>query len=352
MTEPTRLLIAASGTGGHLFPALALAQQLPDYQIEWLGVPDRLEQTLVPRDYPLHTIAVSGFQGKPGLKTLKILGQLLAAVFQVRRLLQQRRITVVCSTGGYIAGPTILAAKSLGIPVVLHESNFIPGKVTYWLGGWCHCVAIGFAGTAQYLPKTMTHWVGTPVRESFRSPQPLDLSIAADRCLVVVAGGSQGALALNQRVRHCVPAWVAAKAEIIHLTGQNDPDTETFYHPHYQALPFYDNMAGLLQRADLAISRAGASTLTELAITQTPAILIPYPFAAEDHQAYNARVFAEAGAAYVYPQRELSRDQLEQKVLELLHNPDRRRAMAEAAGQLAIVDSAEQLAQLIRACLS
>ncbi|BFM38626.1 undecaprenyldiphospho-muramoylpentapeptide beta-N-acetylglucosaminyltransferase [Synechocystis sp. LKSZ1] len=352
MTEPTRLLIAASGTGGHLFPALALAQQLPDYQIEWLGVPNRLEQTLVPQDYPLHTITVTGFQGKPSLKTLKILGQLIGAIFQVRRLLQERRIDVVCSTGGYIAGPTILAAKSLGIPVILHESNFIPGKVTYWLGRWCHCVAIGFAGTAKYLPKITTHWVGTPVREPFRSPQPLDLPISPERCLIVVAGGSQGALPLNQRVRPCIPAWVAAGAEIIHLTGQNDPEAETFQHPHYQALPFYDNMAGLLQRADLAISRAGAGTLTELAITQTPAILIPYPFAAEDHQSYNARVFAEAGAAEVYPQRELTSDQLEQQVLALLQNPDQRRAMAEASRRLAIVDSAEQLAVLVRASLN
>ncbi len=352
MSQPLRLLIAASGTGGHLFPALALAQELPDYQIEWLGVPDRLEQTLVPKDYPLHTINVTGFQGKPGLKTLKTLWQLVGAIFRVRRLLQARKIDVVCSTGGYIAGPTILAAKSLGIPMVLHESNFIPGKVTYWLGRYCYRVALGFVGTAAYLPGVSSQWVSTPVRAQFRQSQPLALDIPDDRRLIVVAGGSQGAIAINQQVRHCVSAWVEAGAEIIHLTGNNDPETLTFSHPHYWALPFFDNMAGLLQRADLAISRAGAGTLTELAVTRTPSILIPYPFAAEDHQRFNAEVFGEAGAASVYNQADLTPEKLQSIVIELLENEPKRQQMVDATGRLAVMDSAEQLADIVRGATS
>lgn len=348
MSEPIRLLIAASGTGGHLFPALALAQQLPDYQIEWLGVPNRLEQTLVPKEYPLHTIPVEGFQGGLQLKSIKIFWGLVASVFQVRRLLQKQRINVVCTTGGYIAGPTIIAAKSLGIPVILHEANFIPGKVTYWLGGWCYRVALGFEGTAKYLTRISTLWVSTPVRSIFRESQPLDLDIPSDRPLIVVAGGSQGAVSVNQKVRPCVAAWVKAGAYVVHLTGQNDPEAEKFSHPHYLALPFYDNMAGLLQRADLAISRSGAGTLTELAVTRTPSILIPYPFAAEDHQRFNAQVFGDRGAAQVYSQNQLTVETLESVVLDLLRSPEKLAQMAEAASGLAVIDSAERLADVVR----
>lgn len=348
MAQPIRLLIAASGTGGHLFPALALAQQLPDYDIEWLGVPNRLEQTLVPKEYPLFTIPVEGFQGGLSLKTLKVAWGLIISVFKVRKLLKSHKIDVICTTGGYIAGPTVVAARSLGIPVILHEANFIPGKVTKLFASSFQTIALGFAGTAQFLPKVKTVWVSTPVRSLFREPQPLDLPIPENMPLIVVAGGSQGAVSVNQQIRPCVAAWVEAGAYIVHLTGNNDPDAETFSHPNYLALPFYDNMAGLLQRANLAISRSGAGTLTELAVTKTPSILIPYPFAAEDHQSYNAKVFEEAGAAQVYAQKQLTPEILENVVLDLLRSPKKLTVMAEAANSLAIIDSAEKLADLVR----
>ncbi|PSF37305.1 undecaprenyldiphospho-muramoylpentapeptide beta-N-acetylglucosaminyltransferase [Aphanothece hegewaldii CCALA 016] len=349
MTQtPTRLLIAASGTGGHLFPALAVAEQLKDYEIEWLGVPDRLEQTLVPKCYPLHTIPIEGFQTRLGFKTLQIFFRQIAAIFQVQQLLKQRKIDAVFSTGGYIAGPTILAARLQNIPVILHESNSIPGKVTTFLGPFCNTVALGFPETAKYLKRSKTLWLSTPVRSQFLAPQPLDLDIQSDVPLIVVVGGSQGAVALNRIVRQCAAAWLAAGAYIVHLTGENDPEANILKHPHYISLPFYENMAGLLQRATLAVSRSGSGTLTELAVTKTPSILIPYPFAAEDHQFYNAKVFADADAAYLYRQDELSSELLEKKVLELLASPQKLDFMATQSASLAYIDSAERLANLIR----
>ena len=154
---------------------------------------------------------------------------------------------------------------------------------------------------------------------------------------------------MNQQVRSCVPAWVNAGAFIVHLTGKNDPEALSFSHDHYLSLEFFDNMASLLQKADLAISRAGAGTLTELAVTQTPSILIPYPFAAENHQMYNAQVFVDAGAALMFAQKSLTAEQLEQAGLDLLQSPENLATMAKAAGTLADLDSAEQLAAIVRA---
>lgn len=345
---PIRLLIAASGTGGHLFPAIALAQQLPDYKIEWLGVPDRLERELVPAQYPLHTIPVEGFQQRFGLGTLRILGRLASSVHQVRQLLKTEKFDGVFTTGGYIAGPAIIAARWQGLPVILHESNAIPGKVTRFFSPLCSAVALGFESTSEYLPKARTVYVGTPVRSSFQKVQKLELPIPENAPLIVVVGGSQGAIALNQLVRQCAPAWFDAGAWIVHLTGEKDPEASTLQHSQYIQMPFYDNMAGLLQRANLAISRAGAGTLTELAITQTPAILVPYPYAAEDHQAFNAASFAEAGAALVFRQAQLTPQLLESKVSHLLHSPQILQEMAQKAASLAVKDSAERLAALVR----
>ncbi len=346
--KTNRLLVAASGTGGHLFPALAVAEALSDYEIEWLGVPNRLETQLVPERYSLNTVAVEGFQQGLSFKTLKITLGLIAAIFQVRRLIKQKKIDVIFTTGGYIAAPVILAALLEKKPAVIHESNFIPGKVTKFLSKYCSVVAIGFEGTAQYLPKVTTKYVSTPVRAQFLSPQPLDLPIPDEAMLIVVVGGSQGAVAVNKLVRQVAPNWLDKGAYIVHLTGTKDPDAKSLSHEHYICLPFYDNMAGLLQRANLAISRAGAGTLTELAITKTPAILIPYPYAAEDHQTYNAQVFSDAGAAVVYQQSNLTPEILDSQVTEWLEQPDKLLEMATQAESLAMVDSAEKVAGLIK----
>ena len=341
-----RLLIAASGTGGHLFPAIATAEQLPDYQIQWLGVPNRLEKDLVPAKYPLNTITLEGFQKRLGLGSLRIISQFIGSIQTCRQLLKQGQFHGVFTTGGYIAAPAIIAARSLNLPVILHESNALPGKVTRWLSPFCHRVAIGFEVAAKYLPRAKTVYTGTPVREQFLSPQKHDLPIPDNVPLIVVFGGSQGAVAVNQLVRGAAIAWFDAGAWVVHLTGDRDPDAGNLKHPQYISLPFYDNMAGLLQRANLAISRAGAGSLTELAITGTPAILIPYPFAAEDHQSFNAAVFNDA--ALVFNQSELTAQMLKDRVLGLLQSPEQLEKMAQNAASLAVRDSAERLAMLVR----
>ena len=348
MASPTRLLIAASGTGGHLFPAIALAQQLPDYEVEWLGTANRLETSLVPEEYPLNIIPVEGFQQKFSLKTLKIISNFMSSIWQTQKLIKEHQIDAVFTTGGYIAAPAILAARWQKKPVIIHESNYIPGKVTKFFSRWCDAVGLGFAGTSQYLPQTETVHVSTPVRSQFLTPQPLGLNIPDDGMMILVVGGSQGAVAVNQLVRAAAPAWFELGAYVVHLTGKNDSDAHSLKHPQYIPLPFSDNMAGLLQRANLAISRAGAGTITELAVTGTPAVLIPYPYAAEDHQTYNAQEYKDAGAGIVYQQSQLTVDILQEQVAQLLRSPEQLQQMADKAQALGVKDSVQRLASLVR----
>ncbi len=356
-----KLLVAASGTGGHLFPALAVAQALQEqqqYEITWLGVPDRLENELIPGHFPLMTIKMGGFQSRNPLSKVKPLLQLVKSIRQTRKILKTGNYVGVFTTGGYISSPAILAARSLGLPAILHDSNALPGKVTRWLTPYCSTVAVGMTEAAKRLRqgqrKTPIKITGTPVRPEFLAPAAAttltlgDVVIPENVPLIVVMGGSQGAVGLNQIVRLAVGAWLERGAWVVHLTGNSDPEAQTLVHPHYVSLPFYHQMAPLLYRANLAISRSGASALTELAITATPSILVPYPYAAEDHQWFNAQVFTQSGAAYTYRQPELTPRHLSQLVLELLDQPEQLATMADQARSLAVPDSVAQLVQLIK----
>ncbi|MEB3255318.1 MAG: UDP-N-acetylglucosamine--N-acetylmuramyl-(pentapeptide) pyrophosphoryl-undecaprenol N-acetylglucosamine transferase [Synechococcaceae cyanobacterium] len=299
------LLIAASGTGGHLFPALAVAEALlPDWQVQWLGVPDRLERELVPSRYPMHFVRAGGLQGR-GLRKLWNLVQLLNATRTVRRLIRRERITAVFSSGGYIAAPAILAARWCGVPVVLHESNAVPGKVTRLLGRWCTHVAVGLLEAAERLPHCRPLVTGTPVRRPFLEPAPLpDWVPRGDGPLLLVMGGSQGAVGLNRMVRPQLAQLAAAGCRVVHLTGSNDPDAGRLSLPLVVERPFSDELPGLLQHCDLAISRAGAGSLSELAVCGTPTILVPFPAAADRHQDANAAAAAALGAAVIVWQHE------------------------------------------------
>ncbi|WP_264328213.1 UDP-N-acetylglucosamine--N-acetylmuramyl-(pentapeptide) pyrophosphoryl-undecaprenol N-acetylglucosamine transferase [Romeriopsis navalis] len=257
----------------------------------------------------------------------------------------------VFTTGGYISAPAIIAARMLGLPVVLHESNALPGKVTRLFAPWCSEVLVGFPAAQEHLKKGKITYAGTPVRQQFEDQlnAPLDdLNIPAGVPLIAIVGGSQGAVSVNQVVRQCAPAWIEAGAWVVHQTGDNDPDVDQYHHPHYKPLPFYNKIAALFQRADLVISRAGAATLTELALTQTPCILVPYPYAAEDHQAFNAKVFAKAEAGEMIRQNELNANDLRDRVLNLIQDPQRLQQMAARAGAIAVPDSAAQVAQIMR----
>lgn len=352
----TRLLIAASGTGGHLFPALAVAQALPpDWTIHWLGVPDRLEQQLVPAAYPLHTVNAGGLQGR-GLQKLLNLLRLLAATWSVRRLIRRERIRLVFSSGGYIAAPAILAARWCGIPVVLHESNGVPGKVTRLLGRLCTRVAVGLPQAAERLPRCQPRVTGTPVRQAFLQAAPLPNWVPTGTGpLLLVMGGSQGAVGLNRMVRPLLPRLLACGCRVVHLSGSNDPDSGQLQHPTLVERPFSEEMPGLLQHADLVISRAGAGSLSELAVCGSPAILVPFPQAADRHQDANAGAAAAVGAALIVWQHPPEHPALAQAIWRLLGprlrgcDPasDPLRKLRAGMERLAVRDADQLLAQLL-----
>ncbi len=318
-----RLLIAASGTGGHIYPALSLADSLPStWEIEWLGVPNRLEIELVPKKYNLLMLKVGGLQGNILRKILELL-KLLFASIQVLRIIRQKKIDVIFTTGGYISAPSIIGGKLMGIPILLHESNAIPGKVTRLLGRLCDHVALGIPSTAEYLPKCKTSFTGTPIRPEFFLKKPLpNWSPSGEGILIVIMGGSQGAKKLNEMVLNVLPYLLDSGCRVVHLTGRND----FFYgnidgfrtHPNLAVRHFSNEMPALLQNADLAISRAGSGAICELMATKTPSILVPFPQSADQHQELNASYMAKFGGAIIVSQNNKKENILKDIISNLL----------------------------------
>ena len=353
----TRLLIAASGTGGHLFPALAVAEAVESqWPVRWLGVPDRLETQLVPQRFGLVCVNAGGLQGRGLTKLLQLLRLLLASV-SVRRMIRRNAIDVVFTTGGYIAAPAILAARWCGIPVLLHESNAIPGRVTRLLGRLCSAVAIGLPAAAQRIPGSQPIITGTPVRAAFLTAQPLPEWVPqGDGPLLVVMGGSQGAIGLNRMVRAVLPKLLDQGCRVVHLTGGNDPEINQLHHPNLMERRFSDEIPGLLQHADLAISRAGAGSLSELAICGTPTVLVPFPQAADRHQDANAACAASFGAAVIVHQHDPNHPVLANTIERLLGarlgqpdaDPHLLQQMQQGMEQLAERDADQQLACLLQ----
>ena len=353
----TRLLIAASGTGGHLFPALAVAECLDDsWQVRWLGVPDRLETELVPQQFGLITVKAGGLQGGGFSKLIQLL-RLVAAGWHVKRLLRKERIELVFTTGGYIAAPAILAARLSGIPAVLHEANAIPGRVTRLLARFCSAVAVGLPVASERIPGCTPQLTGMPVRADFLTPQPLpDWVPEGDGPLLVVIGGSQGAVGLNRMVRAVLPELLAQGCRVVHLTGRNDPEVGQLSHPRLAERPFSNDIPGLLQQADLAISRAGAGSLSELAVCGTPTILVPFPQAADQHQEANAACAAALGGAVIVHQHAPQAPTLRNTIQRLLGDqlgqgladPSLLPAMQQGMAQLAVRNADQRLRLLLQ----
>ncbi len=318
-----RLLIAASGTGGHIYPALALAESLSNsWEIEWVGVPNRLDIELVPKKYNLLILKVGGLQGNIFRKIFEFLKLVFASV-QVSILLRKKKIDVVFTTGGYISAPSIIGAKLTGIPVLLHESNAIPGKVSRLLGRFCDHVALGIPSSSEYLPRCQTSFTGTPVRSEFCLEQPLPSWVpSGDGLLIVIMGGSQGAKKMNEMVRNVLP-WLLEKGfRIVHLTGKNDCFYENLgkarTHPNLVLRKFTKEIPALLKNADLAISRAGSGAICELMVTKTPSILIPYPKSTDHHQELNAAFMARYGGAVIVNQHNPKENILKNIISNLL----------------------------------
>ncbi len=345
MSAPPTYVLAGGGTGGHLVPALAVARELAagGARVVFVGTARGLETRLVPEaGFELRQIRIGGLKTGSAGRRLRTLAQLPGAVWQSRALLEQLRPQAVLGIGGYASGPVLAAARLRRIPLVLMEVNVRAGLANRWAGRWARSVAVNFAATAPEFRHAQV--TGIPVREAFFALGDQPLPPAG----VLVTGGSQGAHAINEAVR----ALAAALPQpLLHQTGTADcAACAAAYAPlggRARAVAFVADMAQAMAEAAVVVARAGASTLGELAAARRPAILIPYPGAADQHQLRNARAYAAAGAAVVLEQHELTPERLRAAIASLLAAPERLAAMRAAAASQARPAAARAIAELV-----
>ena len=346
-------MIAAGGTGGHIFPGIALAREVrarrPEAEILFVGTGRGLEAKLVPEaGFPLALVSAAGFAGKRFGARLRALTELPAGFFQARRLLARHRARAVAGVGGYVTVPVLAAARSLGIPTLIHESNAFPGIANRLLNRFATRTAVGLEEANRRLdrPGIVT---GTPVRPEFFGVPRIDPRATTRRLLVF--GGSQGARVLNRAMAEAAPLLAADSVEVIHQTGEKDLD-ETLRRygsvpAGWKVTPFLPRIHEELAWADLVLSRAGSQTLAELAAAGRPAILVPFAAATHGHQAVNADVFARAGAAVAIAETQLSGEALARAVRDLLERRDALVARGEKARAFARPDASRLLADLL-----
>lgn len=377
-----RLLIAGGGTGGHLYPGIAIAEEVTRRtggDVLFVGTARGIEAKAVPAaGFALELIEVSGLKRMGVLGKLRGLGRLPRALLASRRILRRFRPDVVVGVGGYASGPVVLAAALLGYPTAVLEENSVAGFTNRILGRFVRRVFVAFDQSRRFFAAQKTLLTGNPVRRRFleatEEPLPASaLGTSPPRNTLLIVGGSQGARAVNDLVIEALPSLLpqlaagratsgsaATVARVVHQTGASDEARVRARYAelgladrvdvHIDLRPFIDDMPGELRRAALVIGRAGALTLAELAIVGCPAVLIPLPTAADDHQTHNAAELAAAGAAVLLDQRATNGRELADRVAALLADPQQLAAMSRAmstfghpAAAREIVDDLEKL---------
>ncbi len=318
MSKKNNLLVAASGTGGHIFPALAVSKEVEDeWNIHWLGVDQRLDANFIPKKYNLTTLNINTPRKNIFLFYQYI--KILMSTFQIIRILKEKKINLVFTTGGYISAPTIVASKLLRIPVIIHESNLIPGMVTKNFGFLCNYVLLGFKKTNFYLKNCKTIFTGTLLRDQFYKSNLLPAWVPKGKGpLLIVMGGSQGAKAINQIIYDSLEFLLKKKFRIVHIIGEsNQKPFHVKNSKNYIQKKFTNEIAALIQNCDLVISRSGAGTINELIEAEKPSILIPYPDSKNNHQEKNAMILAESGGSVLINQNKISKEVFEE-ILETI----------------------------------
>jgi UDP-N-acetylglucosamine--N-acetylmuramyl-(pentapeptide) pyrophosphoryl-undecaprenol N-acetylglucosamine transferase len=360
-----KVALAGGGTGGHVFPALAIAEELkkrdPQLQLMYLGKKGSIEERIAAeRKIPFRPIIVEGLPGGNIVKKSGALAKAVVGLSQSLAVLFRFRPQAVVGTGGYASLPPVLAASLLRIPTLIHEQNSVPGKANRICSRFADVVTVHFESSRRHFPSRDARVVGNPIRSDFlperlaeidKAESRKKLGLNPDRVTVFLVGGSRGAHSLNVAMVDALPHLRSRQVQIIWMTGTDDyrwvRDSCEKVGASAAVFQFIDDMVTAYRAADLAISRAGASTLAELAAMSLPAILVPYPFATDQHQALNARAVVEMGAAEMMLNGDVRGETLANKILSLLEDGESLNHMRARTRQFSRPDAAESVVNIL-----
>ncbi|SES63322.1 UDP-N-acetylglucosamine-N-acetylmuramylpentapeptide N-acetylglucosamine transferase [Enterococcus malodoratus] len=357
-----RILVTGGGTGGHIYPALAFIRYVqkiqPDSEFLYVGTHRGLENKIVPETgISFKTIKIQGFKRKLSLDNIKTVQLFLESIKRSKEILREFKPDVVIGTGGYVSGSVVYAAARMKIPTIVHEQNSVPGMTNKFLSCFADRVGICFPDAAQYFPESKTVLVGNPraqeVVTSGKSEVLEQYGLLPDIPTVLIFGGSQGALKINQAVIQALPKFSQKDYQVLYASGDRyyNEIKEKFdvekINRNLSLQPYIKNMTDVMANVDLLIGRAGATSIAELTALGLPAILIPSPYVTNDHQTKNAQSLVNTGAVKMIPDADLTGESLIDAVDEIMNDSEKREAMAKASRQEGIPDAAERLWSLV-----
>lgn len=355
-----RLLLTGGGTGGHLFPAVATAQQFqlqyPGTEVLFVGTRRKVDTGSLAR-YGFESMSITsyGLKGKNPVELLKAVSVLPLSYVQALRVIKKFKPDIMLGVGGYVTGPVVAAGKSLGVPVLIHEQNSVPGLANRKLGKIADRICLSLPGSGAQFPEHKVTYTGNPVRTAILELSKTTTVPGGPKKTVLVLGGSQGARAVNRLISQALSTFgeqLLETVRVIHQTGEADAREvgETYREIGIEAVvqPFFDNMEEVYGQADLLVSRAGATTLSEIAVLGKPAILIPFPYAADNHQEKNGDYYVAGGGALQFREKELTAKLLAANVRQLLEEEERMVNMGRAMRRLAFPDAAARIVACCR----
>jgi UDP-N-acetylglucosamine--N-acetylmuramyl-(pentapeptide) pyrophosphoryl-undecaprenol N-acetylglucosamine transferase len=358
-----KVLVTGGGTGGHIYPALAFVkyvqETVPNSSFLYVGATRGLENKILPTtDIPFKTLEIQGFKRSLSLDNLKTIQLFLKSISSAKKILKEFQPDVVIGTGGYVSGAVVYAAAKMNIPTIVHEQNSVPGITNKFLARYVDKVAVAFKDAEKYFPKNKTVLVGNPRAQEVvgikESTILSEYNLKPNVKTVLIFGGSQGALKINQAVIEAIPEFSKKDYQVLYASG------ERYYQEIEESIgmtkdafsnisiqPYIDQMMEVMVNCDLLIGRAGATSIAEFTGLGLPAILIPSPYVTNDHQTKNAESLVHAGAVKMIADNQLTAEKLVAAVDEIMDNETLRQEMADASKGQGIPDASERLFKLV-----
>lgn len=348
-----RAIVVAGGTGGHIYPALAIINKIkenePDSEFLYIGTSDRMEKDIVPKfGIEFIGLEMSGLNRKEVLKNFSVIKKYLAAIKKSKEIIRKFNPDIVIGVGGYITAPVLYAAHLLEYKTMIHEQNSIPGLSNKFLGNFVDCICVSLPKTVKYFDKRKVVYTGNPRSEEIIKVKMIpksELGFVKGKKLVVIVMGSLGSTTMTLKIKQAITSFKGKDYQVVVVTGKDYYDNykDVEVPTNVKLVPFLDNFINVLKDTDLIVSRAGASTIAEITAIGLPAILVPSPYVTHNHQYMNAKELADAGACTIITENQFSSVEVVSKIDELLNDKDKYLKMQIASRKFGIKDSASKI---------
>jgi UDP-N-acetylglucosamine--N-acetylmuramyl-(pentapeptide) pyrophosphoryl-undecaprenol N-acetylglucosamine transferase len=357
-----RVVISAGGTGGHIYPALAIINKIkemePDSEFLYIGTHNRMEKDIIPKyNIPFETIEIYGINRKNLLKNFKTLKCFLQSRSKCKKLIKEFNPDCVIGVGGYVTGPVIWAGKKLGYKTFIHEQNSIPGKANLYLSKYADHIFVSFKSSINYFPEYKTTYTGNPCSEEALKKVAIDkkeLDLNPNKKLVLFVMGSLGSDKMNEMLYQTMEKFKNKDYEILFVTGKDSYDEmkQKTYPKNVKVVPYIEDMTRVMKKTDVIVSRAGASTMSEIMALEVPSILIPSPYVPNNHQYKNALDLFKKDACILIEEKDVTSEKLVSSIEELLNNEEKIKTMKHSLHELSVKDSATRIYQIIKEKIS